>query len=84
MKNLSNIKLHSLQGLAEGIKVDQDIKDTPRKVTHYHFCRSTPKVRNHPQLFGLSRSALNLIGLTYDDVKNDPNTPLFLSGSKLI
>lgn len=53
-------------------------------MNNYHYCRSQPKVRHNPKLFGLSQKALEIIGLDYEEVKNDPNTPSFLSGSKLI
>jgi hypothetical protein len=63
MKNFSTLKLEHLQLLIEALKVEQDIQDKPRKVTNYHFCRSQPKVRHSPQLFGLSKNALDLIAL---------------------
>ena len=67
-----------------GVKIQEEVQDVPRKVTDFHFCRSQPKPRNHPQLFGLSKAAVDMIGVDYDEARKDPDTALFLSGSKLM
>jgi hypothetical protein len=84
MKNLTNLKLDQLLQKLPGIKVEQEIKDTPRRVQNYHFCMSRPKVRNTPQLIGLSRNAAQLIGLSYEDVVADADSALYLSGATLM
>ena len=66
MKSFSILKLENPLKTIQGIKIQQEIKDVPRKVTDYHFCRSEIKKRNHPQLYGLSRKALELIGINYE------------------
>lgn len=68
----------------QGILVEKDIDDHPRRVTNYHFCRSQPKIRNHPHLAGLSRDCITLLGLDYDEVLKDKKSAQYLSGSKLI
>jgi hypothetical protein len=45
---------------------------------------SIPKKRNNPYIAGLSKHTLQLLDLDYDEIIKDPNTPLYLSGSKLI
>lgn len=84
MKNLTNLKLDQLLQKFPGIKVEQEIKDTPRRVPNYHFCMSRPKVRNTPQLIGLSRNAAQLIGLSYEDVVADADSAFYLSGATLM
>jgi hypothetical protein len=84
MKNLSTLKLEQLFLLFPGIKVEQEVKDSPRAVSNYHFCSSRPKTRYHPQLVGLSRSSLQLLDLSYEEVAGHADSALYLSGSTLI
>ena len=44
-KSLSNIKVQNLLEF-KGIKIEPIIKDQPRRVTEFHYCRSRPKTRN--------------------------------------
>jgi hypothetical protein len=87
MKNFSLLKLENsikllLEG--EGVSIQKEINDVPRKVSEHQFCRSQPRVRKNPQLFGLSKKALELIGVDYEEAKKDPETAQYLSGSKLM
>ena len=66
-----------------GILVESAVNDHPRRVTDFHFCSSQPKKRNEPHLAGLSRNSINLLGLDYDSILKDKNTPYILSGSML-
>lgn len=84
MKSLATLKLDNLQLLIEGIRMQEDVMDEPRRVNKYHFCRSQPKVRHAPQLYGLSKAALSAIGVEYDEVRKDIDSALYLSGSKLM
>lgn len=84
MKTFSLLRLQNSIKLLEGIRIQEEVNDTPRKVPDYQFCRSIPRVRNNPQLFGLSRRAVQLIGIDYNEAKQDPNTAQYLSGSKLM
>jgi hypothetical protein len=84
MKNLATIRLEPLLQLFPGMRVEQEINDTPRSVSSHHFCRSRPRVRNQPQLVGLSRSACSLLGLSFEEVAADADSALYLSGSTLI
>lgn len=58
MKKLSMARLDNPLKTFPGIRIQTDINDRPRKVTEYHFCRSQPKARNQPKLYGLSKKAL--------------------------
>ena len=49
----------------KGILIEKEILDKPRKVTGFHYCLSQPKKRNNPQLAGLSKRTLKLLG--YDE-----------------
>lgn len=84
MKNFSVVRLENPLKSFPGIRIQPDIKDQPRKVTEFHFCRSHPKKRNHPQLYALSRKALERLGINYEEAKQDSDTAQYLSGSKLI
>lgn len=84
MKKWSTVALDNPFKSIPAIKVQQNIDDRSRKVTDYHYCRSQPKTRNQPKLYGLSKSAFNLIGINYEAAKADPLTAEYLSGSKLL
>ena len=84
MKNLSVLKLENSLKALQNIRIQEEINDTPRKVTQFHFCRSQPKIRNSPKLYGLSKKAVGLINLESEEVKKDPDSAQYLSGSKLI
>ena len=84
MRSLSSLKLDSLQLLVEGVRVQEEVMDEPRKVSKYHFCRSQPKVRQAPQIYGLSKGALSALGLDHEEVRKDGDSALYLSGSKLM
>lgn len=83
MKSISVLKMENPIFSIPAVKIQQDIHDHPRTVKDYHFCRSQPKQRHNPQLLGLSKSALELLGIDYESAKTHPDTPLYLSGSKL-
>lgn len=83
-KAFSSKPLENMIAAFQGILVEQDILDKPRKVTKYHYCRSQPKARKNPHLAGLSRRVLSLLGYDEEEVLVDENTPLYLSGSKLM
>ena len=84
MKTFSTLKLENSLKKIPTIKIQEDINDVPRKVTNFHFCRSQPKVRNNPQLYGLSKKAVELIGINYEEEKKNKVSAQFLSGSKLM
>jgi hypothetical protein len=84
MKSISALHLENSIKSLQNIKIQDKIQDTPRTVTEFQFCRSQPKVRNNPQLYGLSRRALELIGVDYEATTKDPAAGEFLSGSKLL
>ena len=65
MKNLSTVILDNPLRHLPGIKIQQEIDDRSRKVTDFHYCRSQPKTRNLPKLYGLSKMALGLMGIDY-------------------
>lgn len=66
MKNFSIVRLDNPLKTFPGIRIQPDINDHPRKVTEFHFCRSQPKVRNQPKLYGLSKQALEMLGVNYE------------------
>ena len=57
-KSLSNIKVQNLIPDFKSIKVENIIKDEPRRVTKFHYCQSRPKIRKDVRLFGLSKSII--------------------------
>ena len=57
-KSLSNIKVQNLIPEFKSIKVENIIKDEPRRVTKFHYCQSRPKIRKNVKLFGLSKSII--------------------------
>lgn len=71
-KSISNIKVSNLIPDFKGIKVEVTIKDHPRQVHDFHFCRSRPKIRKDVKLVGLSKSIIQEMGLDYEEIKNDP------------
>lgn len=64
-KSLSTKPLENLICVFKGILIEKEILDKPRKVTGFHYCLSQPKKRNNPQLAGLSKRTLKLLG--YDE-----------------
>jgi hypothetical protein len=68
-KTFSSIKLENLLFNFKGLNIEHEINDIPRRVTDYHFCKSQPKIRNNPQLSGISKKAIEMLGLNYADIK---------------
>jgi len=65
MKKLSTLIIDNPLFAAQGIRIQEDVLDQPRKVTEYHYCRSNPKQRNQPEVYGLSKRAVEALGIDY-------------------
>ena len=87
MKTLSNrlrnFKL-DVNRLPSDIKVESVVNDTPRKVTEFHYCRTQPQPRTSPHVAALSNKMLQELDLNPQALLEDEETPLFLSGAKLL
>jgi hypothetical protein len=60
-----------LAALSPEIKIEKIVKDIPRAVTDYHYCRSTPLIRTKPHVVGLSKSLLEELDLDYESLLVD-------------
>jgi uncharacterized protein YdiU (UPF0061 family) len=83
-KSFSTKPLDNLICSFKGILVEKEILDKPRRVTDFHYCMSQPKKRNTPQLAGLSKRTLEMLGYDEEEVLGDSNTAQYLSGSKIM
>lgn len=83
-KNFTSRAIENAVVAFPGIKLHNQIQDIPRQVRGFHYCRSNPRVRKNPHLCAISTNLLEELGYAEKDVLEDEDTPLYLSGSKLM
>mmetsp|Transcript_34769 Transcript_34769/g.31325 ORF Transcript_34769/g.31325 Transcript_34769/m.31325 type:complete len:116 (+) Transcript_34769:87-434(+) len=66
------------------LRIDENIENKTRSVRGYNYSKVKPSPLENPRYVSLSKPALELLDLDYDQVKNDKDGPEYLSGNKPI
>jgi len=80
---LNSIKLLNSQ-LKHLLIYEPKVSTKPMQTPKCNYSKATPSTLEQPKLLSLSSSACDILDLDFNEVKNDQNTPEYLSGNKLL
>ncbi|KRX02170.1 hypothetical protein PPERSA_06365 [Pseudocohnilembus persalinus] len=82
MEQLSSFNSLQFQNTAfNNLPVDKEVDNTQRQVRGFFFTRTKTKVRKNPQIASLSKSALELLDLDKEKIKQEKESIEILAGN---